>query len=794
MALNFFETMSGELFDGDGAAHHVALDLKAESSRALGFVLDGRARLTGTIRALPWIDGGAVVGTLVARPAATITGGFMEYELTFTDAEDQPWRLRGRKDVTLLHNQLPSLTRLATELERDGAVVAAGTLQFFANDLPHFIRSFKGTAAFSSEVVTGTSAATLDRSQRATLMALAEVVIVPGGRVPAASAETVRRAEEYVTGLTPLVRAALAAALGALDAAARVRYRRRFSDLSAEQRRTLVEHALASRTSPLRAVVEGLVTPVKVGHFSRPDYLNAIGMSRNLVSDREPTPGWMANVATPDELPATVRVECDVVVVGTGAGGAAVAARLAEKGLAVVLVEEGAYAKRADFAGPVEDRLKKYWRDGGFNVALGNSAVAVPTGRLVGGTTAINSGTALRTPDAVLAEWRAAGFPSDFTPEAFGAYLDEVDAELQVAVPEDRYLGRVASVIAKGAAELGYEHGPLPRNAQGCDGQGVCVFGCPTDAKRSANITWIPRALKAGAQLFTGLRMTRVLMSGSAAVGVLAEGQDSHGAARRLEVQSRAVVLATGTLMTPNILRRNGIDLPWLGRNLSIHPAFGAYAMMPAADGKPWNAVPQSYHVTGLGDELVTYEGAVAPPSMASAALPFVGDELTRWMDSWDRVEQFGLMVRDTGVGSVHQGPGGRTLIRYDVTPRVLQAFTTGAAGLAELFLRGGADEVALPIRGSRPIRSVEEAQALGAARLKPRDFSALGFHPLGTARMGLDARTAVVDFHNRVFGTTRLYVADGSVVPTSLGVNPQMTIMAFALRTADAIAGDLGA
>lgn len=789
MGLCFHETMSGELVDAEGRAHHVALDLKAESSSALGFVVDGRARLTGTVRALPWVDGAAVVGTLVARPAARVTGGFMEYDVAFVDADERPWRVRGRKDVTLLHHQLHSLTNLATTLERDGEPVAEGTLQFFANDLPQFLRSFLSPSSLRRDA----RGAALDAHQRATLAALAETVIAPGERVPAPDAESVANTEAQLRALTPLMGTGFRAALRALDALALARYGRRFTVLTPERRRAVVS------LPPARPLVEALASAVLVGHHSRRDYLDRVGMPTYAVSDHEPRPGWMANVASPDDLPAAAsptgeRVECDVVVVGTGAGGGAVAARLAEQGLAVVLVEEGEFATRADFAGPLEGRVQKYWRDGGLNLALGNAAIAVPTGRLVGGTTAINSGTALRTPDAILAEWRSLGFPSDFSPGSFGSYLDLVADELQIAEVEPRYLGRVAEVIGKGASELGCEHGPLPRNAQGCDGQGVCVFGCPTDAKRAANVTWVPRALKAGAQLFTGMAVTRVLMRGGTAVGVLAEGRDGHGAPRRLEIQARAVVLATGTLVTPNLLRRNGVRLPWLGRNLSIHPAFGAFALMPEADGRPWAAVPQSYWVGGLHDDLVSYEGAVVPPSMASAALPFLGPELTRWMDAWDRVEQFGLMVRDTGVGSVHEGPGGRTLIRYDVTPRVLRAFKAGAAGLAELFLRGGADEVVLPIRGSRPLRTVAEARALIDSPLHPRDFTAMGFHPLGTARMGASERTSVVDFEHRVHGTHGLYVADGSVVPTSLGVNPQVTIMAFALRAADAIAADLAA
>lgn len=789
MGLSFLETMSGELVDVHGRAHHVALDLTAESSSIAGFVVDGRARLTGTIRALPWLDGAAVAGTLVARPAAHGTGGFMTYDLRFVDADERPWRLHGRKDVTLLHHQLHSLTNLATILERDGEQVATGTLQFLANDLPHFLRSF----LTAPSLTTDGRARPLDERQRATLAAVAEALIPPGEKTPAPSPETITNTEAQLAGVTPLVRTGFGAALGALDAIALARHGHRFSTLSLARRRAL----LARR--PVQLLAEAVAGPVTVGHFSRRDYLDRLGMPSHQVAGREPRPGWMANVATPDDLvarssPTGERIACDVAVVGTGAGGGAVAARLAEQGLAVVMVEEGEYATREDFAGALEGRVQRFWRDGGFNLALGNGTVAVPTGKLVGGTTAINSGTALRTPDAVLEEWRGLGFPSDFAPESFGRYLDLVADELQISEPDPRYLGRVTEVIAHGATELGCEHGPLPRNAQGCDGQGVCVFGCPTDAKRSANVTWVPRALKAGAQLFTGMAVTRVLMNGGRAVGVLAEGHDSHGAPRRLEIQAGAVVLATGTLVTPNLLRANGVRLPWVGRNLSIHPAFGAFALMPEADRQPWRAVPQSYQVTGLHDDLVSYEGAVVPPSMASAALPLLGPELTRWMDAWDRVEQFGLMVRDTGVGSVHRGPGGRTLIRYDVTPRVRQAFTAGAAGLAELFLRGGADEVVLPVRGLGPIRTVAQARALLDRSFPARAFTAMGFHPLGTARMGASDRTSVVDFDHRVHGTRGLYVADGSVVPTSLGVNPQVTIMAFALRAADAIAADLRA
>ncbi|MFF2550166.1 GMC family oxidoreductase N-terminal domain-containing protein [Nocardia sp. NPDC058058] len=787
MPLTFFETMRGELRDADGHPHHVAMDLRCESGRALGFVTNGRSRLTGTIRALPWVDGAAVTGTLVALP---VTKRLMAYEVSFRDDDGRAWRLSGHKDVRWLRRAHASLTNLDATLWCEDREIASGRMQFFANDYPSFLRSFQPWTSLRDDLPDGAKpTGVLTDAQRSILRAVAAALIEPGGAVPPVDAGTVDRVDEYIGNMTPIMQSGLRLALRGLDTAARARYRHGLAALGETERAEFIE---AARTNPaLQHAVAAVETPVRIAHFSDRRYLDAIGAPGYREPVLERKPGWLANMTTPDALPGQDLIECDVVVIGTGAGGAAVAARLTEQGLGVVMVEEGDYAGRTEFRGELHDRTQKYWRDGGYNLAIGNSVLGVSTGRLVGGTTAINSGTAFRTPDAVLREWLDAGFPGDFEPEIFGSYLDEVATELGIAHADSRYLGRVADIIGKGADALGATHGPLPRNAVGCDGQGQCVYGCPTDAKRSSNVSWVPRALEAGAQLYTNLTVTRILLNDRRAVGVLAEGQDSHGAPRTLEIRARAVVVATGTLMTPLLLRRNGIDLPALGRNLSVHPSLGAVAMM-STPGTPWTGIPQGYHVTGLGDPLCTFEGVSIPPQFAAGVLPFHGAQLTEWMNRWAYTEQFGAMVRDTGSGSVQHGPGGRSLLRYTVTPRVQAALQHACAGLAELFLHGGAEAVALPIAGMPPIRTLEQARAVAETPLTPRQFRMMGPHPLGTARMGRDARTAVVDFENRVFGTRGLYIADGSVVPTSLGVNPQVTIMAMALRAADAIAAEL--
>jgi choline dehydrogenase-like flavoprotein len=532
-----------------------------------------------------------------------------------------------------------------------------------------------------------------------------------------------------------------------------------------------------------------LAAPARLAHFSTPEALTAIGYPVVETQDREPPPRWMEGVTAASALDAHSEFEADVVVIGSGAGGGAIAAALAEKGFGTVVLEEGAFLRRADFSGDVVSRMRRSWRDYGVTGTIGRPPILVPLGKVVGGTTTINSGTCYRTPDLVLEEWRNAGLSDDFTPERFGPYLDQVENELAVALAEKDVLGKVADVVARGAEALGLPHGPLPRNAPGCDGQGTCIFGCPTGAKRSSDVSWIPRALTAGAALFTGLSARRLLMREGRVVAVEARGTDDSGAEKRLHIRARTVVVACGTFISPLLLWENGIHLPWMGRNLSVHPAMG---MWLTTDHRldPWQAIPQSYGVEG--PDGIRFEGVYLPPPLAAALLPVPPEELNRWVDGEGKVAQYGFMVRDDSVGRVRRGPAGRPLATYELSDRSRRRLQTGATLLAEMLIRGGAREVLPGIAGISPIRTVEEARALATRRISPTAYRLLGAHPLGTCRMGPTRDSGVVDFDHRVFGTDNLYIADGSVVPTSLGVNPQVTIMAMALRAADRIAARL--
>ncbi|MEU0544898.1 hypothetical protein ABZ319_34005, partial [Nocardia sp. NPDC005978] len=219
MPLTFFETMRGELFDADGHAHHVALDLRCESGRARGFVTNGRARITGTVRATPWVDGAAVTGTLIALP---VTKRLMSYEIDFRDERGRAWHLSGRKDVRWVRRAHASLTNLATVLSCEGRDIATGTVQFFANDYPSFLSSFQPWTSLRADLPDGSHpAGMLSAAQRATLDTLAGTLIEAGGVVPPVAADTLERFDEYVGNMTPLMQSGVRVALRGLDAAAR---------------------------------------------------------------------------------------------------------------------------------------------------------------------------------------------------------------------------------------------------------------------------------------------------------------------------------------------------------------------------------------------------------------------------------------------------------------------------------------------------------------------------------------------------------------------------------------------
>ncbi|HLI31685.1 MAG TPA: GMC family oxidoreductase [Solirubrobacteraceae bacterium] len=463
------------------------------------------------------------------------------------------------------------------------------------------------------------------------------------------------------------------------------------------------------------------------------------------------------------------RLQAEVCVIGSGAGGAPVAAELAEGGVRVALLEEGAWHDPDHFTARSPEMLARLYREGGQTFTLGRPPIMLPLGRGIGGTTLINSGTCFRTPAHVLARWQRE-YGIEVSEDSLRPCFERVEEAISVDTVTPELAGGNAAVVRRGAERLRWSYGYLRRNARGCVGSGVCTLGCPTSAKQHTGITYIPRAQRAGAQILTGAQAKRVLIERGRAAGVLAR---LEGGAT-LEVRAPTVVVAAGTINTPLLLKRSGLAgrSGQLGRNLSLHPATAVFARMDEIVDMA-RGVPQSLYIDHFAEQGIMLEGSAGPPAYAALALPLTGARHAEAMRAFRQLAVFGLMVSDSSRGSV-AALGSRPLIRYDMNAADLQRFRDGLVRMRELFSAAGAREIYLPLPAG-----VDPEMA------RRRDLKLMAFHPLGTARAHARPDQGVVDGSLAVHGLRGLYIADGSVLPSSLGVNPQLTIMALATRLA---------
>lgn len=462
-------------------------------------------------------------------------------------------------------------------------------------------------------------------------------------------------------------------------------------------------------------------------------------------------------------------LEADCCVVGAGAGGAVLAAELAEGGARVVVLEQGSWHDVEEFTARPPEMLARLYRDGGQSFTLGSPPILLPLGSGVGGTTLVNSGTCFRTPPDVLERW-AHEFGLQLDEAALAPCFERVEAALSVSEVTPELAGENAAVARLGAQRLGWSHGYLRRNARGCVGSGVCVFGCPTSAKQHTGITYIPRALAAGARVVTGAEVRQLIRRADRARGVQARLQDGS----TLEVRADTVVVAAGTIHTPLLLARSRLPNAsgQLGHNLALHPATAAFALMDHTVDMA-RGVPQSFYVDEFAAQGFLMESVAGPPAYAAMSLPLIGERHTQAMRHYRQLAQMGLMVSDSTRGRV-SSLGGRPVVRYRLCEQDVAKFRTGLARLRELLAAAGAREVYLPL-----------PQGVEPQHARARDLKLMAFHPLGTARADARATHGVVDSDLALHGMRGLYVADGSVVPSALGVNPQLTIMALATRLA---------
>jgi choline dehydrogenase-like flavoprotein len=479
--------------------------------------------------------------------------------------------------------------------------------------------------------------------------------------------------------------------------------------------------------------------------------------------------------------------ECDVVIVGSGAGGAVAAATLAEAGLDVIVLEAGQSYDRESYPSDPLDAIASLYREAGLTLAEGRPTIPIPVARTVGGTTVINSGTCFRAPEPVLNNWR------DRFGVSWAGDLDHHFAEaeefLRVAPVDPERMGRNGQLAMEGAAAIGASGGPISRNAGSCVQCSSCPFGCEIDAKRGMHVSYLPRAVAAGARLRSGVEARRALVEEGRAAGVscLAEsGGDRRP--RPYTVRARlATIVAGGALGTPELLLRSGLGGGQVGRNLHIHPACWVGARYEEAV-RGWDGVMQSYYVDQWEAQRVLLEATFTPLAFGGAWLQGTGAEHQRAMLGLDRIGSIGVHLSDQSSGRITLAGDGSLRVAYKLTHEDAERLVFGIARAAEIHFAAGATEV-YPNIGRAPVLTESRLAEFEATAFKPSELRLEAFHPMGTARIAATEGEGACGADGSVNGVPGLYVADASLFPTSVGVNPMMTIVAFSKRVSEGIA-----
>lgn len=487
-----------------------------------------------------------------------------------------------------------------------------------------------------------------------------------------------------------------------------------------------------------------------------------------------------------DTEPRGEGAECDVAIVGSGAGGAVAAAELAAAGLDVLVLEAGPHFNRDSYPADRLDAVASIYRDAGLTIAEGKPPIPVPVAKVVGGTTVINSGTCFRAPEPVLRSWR------DDYGISWSGELDEDYAEaedfLRVTQLDPERMGRNGQLAMEGAAALGASGGPIHRNAGSCVQCSSCPFGCAIDAKRGMHVSYLPRAAAAGARVLAGVEAQRVLIEDGRAVGLACAVREASGRVRRFTVRARrAVIAAGGALGTPELLLRSGLGGPQVGRNFHIHPACWVGARYEE-EVRGWDGVMQSFYVDEWERHGVLLEATFTPLAFGGAWLPGAGSDHQRALLDFGRVGSIGVHLSDRSQGRVGLGNGGALRASYKLTRQDADRLAFGIARAAEIHFAAGAAEVYPNIPRVGVLRPGQLAE-FEATRVKPAELRLEAFHPMGTARIHREPAQGVCAADGSVYGTRGLYVADASLFPTSVGVNPMMTIIAFAKQVSRGIA-----
>jgi choline dehydrogenase-like flavoprotein len=483
--------------------------------------------------------------------------------------------------------------------------------------------------------------------------------------------------------------------------------------------------------------------------------------------------------------------EADYVIVGTGAGGATAARVLAGAGLDVAMIEEGPWLKTQERPTELVEAMARTFRDFGTQTTTGATPIPLLQGRLVGGSTAINSGIIWRMPEDVRADWRERfGLGAIVDDAGLDAAFTRIEDELEIGETDGAVLGGNSSKMEEASKALGLPGRRIVRNAKRCQASAHCLQGCPGEARQSMDVSYVPRAIADGARLHEMCAVEKVIFDHGRAVGVEGVVRDRTTRAVRgtFRVRSRrATIIAASAVFTPVILRRSGLR-GMVGERFQAHPGAAIVGRFPEPIGMGFGAT-QGYEIP-MRTRGFKLESLSLPPEMLAARLPGAGAAWQQRLGEMDHYAQWVAQVRMSTLGRVRPTWAGGASVAYAPSKEDLTKLRDGLALICKMMFAAGATEIYPGLGGVPEVLSrPSDVAHVENAKLRQGNFHMMASHLFGTACAGSDPRTSVVGADLQSHQIRDLYVMDASVFPTNMGVNPQHSIMAVVWRAAERLA-----
>ncbi len=512
--------------------------------------------------------------------------------------------------------------------------------------------------------------------------------------------------------------------------------------------------------------------------------------------------GW--KVLDGSRLTADIDIECDVVIVGSGAGGGTTAEILTAAGLNVVMIEEGPFKSSTDFRMRERDAYPQLYQESAGRQTK-DKGIVILQGRAVGGSTTVNWTSSFRTPPTTLAHWQRVWGLKDYNVAEMLPWFQKMEERLSIeawtVAPNENN-----DILKRGCDKLGIPAAAIKRNVKGCWNLGYCGMGCPTNAKQSMLVTTIPFALDHGLSLIHSTRVERLANRYGRITSLIAVGMDREGVAigrYKIRVTAKHYVLAGGAINNPALMLRSKLPDPYgtLGKRTFLHPSSVSAAIMDskveAYSGAPQTIYSDHFLNTQAVDDVIGYKLEAPPihPILAGITLQGFGAEHSTWMKRLPNMHVAIALMRDgfhegSIGGSVGIRADGSPILDYKITDYVWHGVRRSLLVMAEVQFAAGA-KIVMPLHeDSKPMRSWAEAkkliESLRMETLRTRIASA---HVMGGCAMGANARVSVTRGDGRHHQLDNLWVFDGSSFPTSIGANPQLSIYGMAARNATQLA-----